>query len=120
MITVTVEHDGYNWVAVSACGGTTSAKRIDQLPDRVREIVELMTGDIVDVADISLDIRVPGAELASQARTAREAAERALEHASAMTGAAVDELRSRGYSLRDVAAMVGVSYQRVHQLTSNR
>lgn len=95
MIKVSVEHDGYNWVAIPECGGSTSARCIEQLADRVCEVVELMTGSAVTPDQLRLDVHVPGAEL---------------------TAAAVAALREAGCSVRDIGALIGVSHQRVHQL----
>ena len=81
MIEVSVEHDGYNWVAIPECGGSTSARCIEQLADRVCEVVELMTGSAVTPDQLRLDVHVPGAEQALEARAARAAAEAAADAA---------------------------------------
>jgi hypothetical protein len=117
MIKVNVEHDGYNWVAIPECGGTTSARRIDQLAERICEVVELMTGQTVTPEQLDLDVHVPGAAEALQARAARQAAEDANALSAELTSAAVAALSAAGCSVRDIGALVGVSYQRVHQLS---
>jgi hypothetical protein len=39
-----VQHwDGFNWVAEPETGGVTQARRLDQLPARLSEVVELIT-----------------------------------------------------------------------------
>lgn len=111
-----VEWDGYNWVAIPEVGGTTQAKRIDQLPERVAEVVELMTGKVIDPADVVLDIDFPGADEATALREMRESIATAEAELTARTRRCVLQLRKKGVTLRDAAVMVGVSYQRVHQL----
>ena len=112
----TVQHDGYNWVAIPECGGATFSKRLDQLAGRVKEVVELMTGRSIDLGDIVLQVRVPGSDLAEKAKAARAVAERAAAEAAISTAEAVRTLRRNGLSTRDVAELVGISHQRVSQL----
>ena len=116
MIKVSVEHDGYNWVAIPECGGTTTARSLEQLLDRACEVVEMMTGKKVAPDQLQLDVHIDGAEQAQQARDARRAADLAAAHSAALTAAAVAALRDAGCSVRDIGALVGVSHQRVHQL----
>ena len=113
----TVQHDGHNWVAIPECGGATFAKRLDQLVGRLQEVVELMTGSSIDRADIELRVTIPGSELAAHAKAARAAAEMAATEAAVSTARAVRALRESGLSTRDVAELVGISHQRVSQLT---
>jgi hypothetical protein len=53
---VAVEWDGHYWVATPASGGVTQAKRLDQLPARLAEVIHLMTGEGVAPDGIDLDI----------------------------------------------------------------
>ena len=53
----TVEWDGRYWVATPESGGVTQARRLDQLPARLAEVIHLMTGEDVVPSDIDLDIR---------------------------------------------------------------
>lgn len=116
MIKVTVEHDGYNWVAIPECGGTTTARCLEQLADRVCEVVEMMTGRAVTADELQLEVRVAGAAQARKARAAREAADVAAARSAALTSLAVGALRDAGCSVRDIGTLVGISHQRVHQL----
>lgn len=113
-----VAWDGHRWVAVLDVGGATQARRLDQLPERLAEVHELMTHEAISPDDIELDIDFPGASAAASIRSdrARLAAEEvALAEATAST---IEDLRARQVSLRDVATMVGVSHQRVQQLAA--
>lgn len=116
----TVEWDGRYWVATPESGGVTQARRLDQLPARLAEVIRLMTGEDVATSDIDLDVRYDE-ELGRQAAELRhrradlEASEKEL---AALTAATARALRQRGMNLRDIGTLTGVSYQRVHQLVS--
>jgi len=63
--------------------------------------------------------RQPGpdeAELIDRATTARAQAEAASARAATDTSLAVRALARSGWSMRDIASALGLSYQRVHQL----
>jgi hypothetical protein len=115
----TVEWDGRYWVAAPDSGGVTQAKRLDQLPDRLVEVIELMTGEVVGPESIDLDIHYEDEELGRQAAELRqrradlESSERELADRTAATARA---LRARGMNLRDIGTLTGMSYQRIHQL----
>jgi hypothetical protein len=108
----------YYWVATPQSGGVTQARRLDQLPARLAEVIHLMTGIDVDPSDIDLDIRYDDdigrqtAELRER-RADLEASEKEL---ATLTAATARALRTRGMDLRDIGTLTGVSYQRVHQL----
>lgn len=116
----TVEWDGRYWVAVLEGGGVTQAKRLDQLPERIVEVIRLMTGQAVSPDDVDLEIHYDD-ELGRQAAELRrrraeiEVSERELADRTAATARA---LRARGMNLRDIGTLTGVSYQRIHQLVS--
>jgi hypothetical protein len=117
---VTVEWDGRYWVATPATGGVTQARRLDQLPTRIVEVIHLMSGADVDPADIDLDIRYDD-ELglrAAELRDRRAELEASEKELAAVTAATARALRERGMNLRDIGTLTGVSYQRVHQLVS--
>ncbi|MDQ6783247.1 MAG: hypothetical protein M3063_07370 [Actinomycetota bacterium] len=117
-----VSWDGYSWVAVLDGGGVTQARRLDQLPGRLAEVAKLMGGRTVPPDAFELDIDY-GDELGAQAadlRARRSELAAADEQLVADSSTIIRALRATGLSLRDIAAMTGVSYQRVHQLTSNR
>lgn len=54
-----VEKDGRSWVATLDAGGVTQARRLDQLPERLAEVHELMTGESIDPDDIALEVDFP-------------------------------------------------------------
>jgi hypothetical protein len=113
--------DGRYWVAVPDAGGVTQARRLDQLPGRIAEVLSLMTGEAVSAADVELDVHYDDEELGRRAaelrdrRAALEVSEKQLTELTAETARA---LRQRGMSLRDIGVLTAVSYQRAHQLVS--
>lgn len=111
-----VEWDGHRWVAVLDAGGVTQARQLAQLPARLAEVHELMTGEAISVVDVELDIDFTGAVEAKVLEEERaELATR--QHALAeQTQQIVEQQREAGASVRDIAWMVGVSHQRVQQL----
>ncbi len=96
----------------------TWGKTVDQALDRVREAAALWFQ--TDESQIEL---VPYPVLpktigrtVEQARQARELARDADRRALEQTRKAVAALTNRGISMRDAAAILGISHQRVHQL----
>lgn len=119
MITTQVEWDGWDRVAVPDVGGVTQAKRLDRLPQRITEVVRLMTGRAVDEDDVVLAIDFPGAAEAATLRADREAIADAERELAERTRRWVLRLRQQGASLRDIAHLTGISHQRAHQLIAD-
>ena len=115
-VRATVTWDGYSWIAVPAVGGVTQARRLDQLPYLVADVVMVLTGLELDPAEVELEVEFPGAAEAAAVRAARSQVSGAERELAARTRLAVLALRRQGVSLRDIATMVGVSFQRVHQI----
>lgn len=99
-------------------GAITQVRRLDQAVADISEALELMTGS----ADFTVEVtEVVGSAVASEAvavRALRAEAERAAATAEACTREAATKLRSAGFTYRDAGALLGVSHQRVQQLTS--
>lgn len=96
----------------------TWGKTVDQALARMREAAALWFQN--DEASINL---VPHPVLpkatgktVEQARQAREQARKADRTAIEQTRRAAAALANRGISMRDAAAILGISHQRVHQL----
>ena len=115
-----VHWDGFNWVAEPEAGGVTQARRLDQLPARLSEVVELMTGVAVPAEDWDLDVSFEGS-LARRAAAVRKMRDELDERERSVldeTVRVVRDLRDHGMSFRDIATLTGISYQRAHQLVS--
>lgn len=115
-----VTWDGYYWVAVLDGGGTTQAKRLDQLPARLVEVVRLMTGETVPADEIGLDIDYGDGlgRIAAELQSERVAAEAATQYLQERTVTLIRQLRASGVSIRDIGTMTGLSHQRVSQVVS--
>ena len=59
---VDCEWDGYSWIAkvVGIPGAVTQGKRLDLLPDRIVEVVKLMTDETISSDEITLSPRLGG------------------------------------------------------------
>lgn len=99
-------------------GAITQVRRLDQAVADISEALELMTG----TADFTVEVaEVLGSAVASEAvavRALRAEAEQAVANVEACTREAAAKLRSAGFTYRDAGALLGVSHQRVQQLTS--
>ncbi len=96
----------------------TWAKTVDQALARVREAAVLWFE--VDEDEIELDpqpvLPKTTARTVAQARQARQEARNADRRAVEQNKKAAAALTARGISMRDAAAILGISHQRVHQL----
>lgn len=114
--------DGYNWVATieDMPGALTQAKRLDLIPQRIVEVVKLISGQEISSDDITIVPRVDpdldqvAAEI-SELETSLHEVDAALAERRRQV---VHELRRRGFPLRDIGVIAHVSHQRVHQLLS--
>lgn len=121
---IVTKEDGW-WVAQTqgVTGGATEARKLKDLRG---EVIDLLSGLLdLDEADIELTMQmgeaVPAA--AEQINTFRDA-QQALDDAKATYEQAQREaavqLREQGVSVRDAAELLGLSFQRVSQLTQAR
>jgi predicted RNase H-like HicB family nuclease len=122
---VVTREDGH-WLAdVPALQGAhTFARSLPALDQAVREVVVLAAGlpdeDMPGLV-LEFDYRTGDPELDSTAlevRRLRRQADELAAAASARTGEVAAQLVARGLSVRDVASLLGISPQRVSQLTA--
>lgn len=119
---VVITREGHNWLAdvPSVPGAHTFARSLPSLYDSVREVIVLMD-DLDDDATpaVTYRLEVDDALLREAVDVGRARVELAeLERSvQARTGKTVTELTARGYSVRDVAALIGVTPGRVSQMT---
>jgi hypothetical protein len=120
--TATCEREGKWWVITVPelpSGGVTQVKRLDQAVDTVRSLVHLMTGEWP--GDVTLDVRVPGdlGEEVARSRELRERAEAEARESAAIARKAARSLAADGLPMRDIGEILGISYQRAHQLLAS-
>jgi predicted RNase H-like HicB family nuclease len=96
----------------------TWGRTVEQALGRMREAAALWFQTSEDQIDLLPHPVLPKAadRTLEQARQAREQAKRADRLAVERTRKAAAALTERGISMRDVAAILGISHQRVHQL----
>jgi predicted RNase H-like HicB family nuclease/DNA-binding CsgD family transcriptional regulator len=96
----------------------TWGKTVDQALTRIREAAALWFQTDENEIELTPHPVLPKAagRTVEQARQAREQARTADRHAIEQTRKAVAALTARGISMRDAAAILGISHQRVHQL----
>ena len=113
------DEDGY-WFAdfPDIPGCHTQAKTREHLRVRMRDALDLFVPD-ADTATITEDLRLPGHHLTKLVRKSGELRSRAQDldrQSRAATSEAANALISSGFSLRAAAEVLGISYQRVHQV----
>ena len=117
VLTYVRDEDGW-WVASvpSVKGCHTQGRTIGEARRRIRDALELYIKG-ADTAELVDDIRMDAAlrKALQEAQEARREAEASQALAVAKTATAVAKL-GKSMSMRDVADLVGVSHQRVHQL----
>ena len=124
---VVVTREDRHWLAdvPELAGAHTYARSLPALDQGVREVVVLAAGlpdEAMPGLALDYDYRTGDPELDATAlevrRLRRQADELAAAAATARTGQAAAQLAARGLSVRDIAALLGISPQRVSQLTA--
>lgn len=115
----TVERGDRYWVvSVSGVERSTQARHLRELDDMVKDLIHVMTKEPVESIQVNYHIVLPSnvqARLEHAEQLRKEAAE-AQAQAAAETRAAARELHGDGIPLRDIGRVLGVTYQRAHQL----
>ena len=123
---VVVTREGGLWLADvrGLEGAHTYARSLPVLDQAVREVI-VLAADLPDEAMAGLAIeyryRTGDPELDAttlEVRRLRREADELAAAAAARTGQVAVQLVARGLSVRDVAALLGISPQRVSQLTA--
>jgi len=113
----TAVFDGTWWVVEVPGYGATQCRSVTQARRMARALVADLDYVGVDEVVVDLEVRVP--EVSDQlrrARKAQEAAQAALAGQAAARRVLVRDLRDRGLSQHDIAAVVGVSRPAVQKL----
>lgn len=82
----------------------------------------MFTEDSAAEAVVAVQPALPDSAVHSiaEAREARRAAEQTQRRAGDLMAAAARDLAEQGYTVRDIGAVMGVSFQRVQQLIGKR
>lgn len=115
---VAVERDEAGWwigTARGVAGVHTQARSLPTLRERA---IEALAAAGVERAEVVLDLKLPSKTSARlrAAAAARTKAEQATEAAGRLLREVARELTSSGVGVRDAGELLGVSFQRVHQL----
>jgi hypothetical protein len=113
-----VERGDRFWIVTVPGVGATQARHLRELEAMTTDLIQVMTGES-DPA-VSYDFRLPPEVRKHLARAEKLRTDSASAQAAAAgeVRAAARALRDQGIPLRDVGRLLGVSYQRAHQLTS--
>lgn len=123
---VVVTREGDAWLAdvPDLPGAHTYARTLPALNKAVREVVILaadLPEDALDSVELEWTFHTGNPELddeAAQVRLLRAHAEQAMSEATERTAKLAQRLVADGTSVRDVATLLGISAQRVSQVTS--
>ena len=105
------------WVArvLELDGCHTQGRSIAQARSRIREAMELFDVSPDAVIEETIDVGTLNADI-QQVRRMRQEAEQLVRESTSETTRLANRLVQAGFSRRDVGELVGVSFQRVHQL----
>lgn len=114
----TVHREGDWWVIDVDGIGVTQAKRLDKVEHMARDLVASLRD--VPVDDVAVSIRFDLApdvqRLVAAAKAAADTARDAQRRATELAQEAFTRLQGEHWSMRDIAQVTGVSFQRVHQV----
>lgn len=121
-VTVTAQRGATAWVLECAeAGAVSQCRRLSQADAEMREAIAYQLGIGQDEFEIRLDIELPEDSLALVARVAelRQQAAAATAEANEAQRAAARALAAQHLSVRDIGAVMGLSYQRAAQLLAS-
>lgn len=97
----------------------TQTRRLDQIPDMVRDALTLFPEITKDPENATIVIQVQGEveELAKQARELDQQAKKLQEQASNCMRDTVQKLVEHGLKLRDIGTLLNISSHRVQKLS---
>ena len=113
------ERDGASGASTSAkSAGSTQARNLREVEPMARDLIAIMDEIPEDSFELDVQIALPEEVRAALERSAelREQAARSQAEAARLARSAAGHLHDQGLPLRDIGKMLGVSYQRAHQL----
>mgnify|MGYP005983963353 CR=1 FL=1 len=121
--TVTAERGTSTWLCFLQCvehpGAVSQTKRLAEADELMREAISFVANVDESDIDITLDVRTDAdaMRLLTDARAKRAESKRLAAEAAEQIAEAAGRLVRAGISLRDTGHLLGVSHQRVSQLT---
>jgi hypothetical protein len=120
---VEVTREGRWWlISVPQIDGVTQARRYADIEKMARDLIAITLD--VRLSEVAVDVTfgdIDGVPVASRIQTIASEKEKAAQleqDAAAQTKTLVRELVAHNVPLRDIGAMLGLSFQRVHQLAA--
>jgi hypothetical protein len=116
----TATRQGKWWfIDIPELGTGGQARTLREIDEAAREVVAGWLDQRVEDIRVSIDVVVPAPahDAWRAAEEAEAAARRQASEAAALRRQAVAQLREAGITLTDAGTLLGVSTQRVHQLT---
>ena len=120
--TVTAERAGKYWhLRVPAVDRSTQARKVSEIDEMARDLIAIMTGSEPESFDISVHLVLPAdaAEHFQRSTTLRETAAKANAESAVESRAGARALQDAGLSIREIASVMDLSFQRVHQLVND-
>jgi len=120
-VKVTAERSGKWWVLESAeAGAVSQCRTLSQVDEEMREAIAYQLQVPENSFDIRVDVVLPAQYKAEieRSQVLHDEAERAAREAADARRQAAKELQRLHMSVRDIGEVMGVSYQRAHQLVS--
>ena len=120
----TVTRDGRCWmVRIPEIGGLTQARRLSEAKYMARSLVAITLHIPADSFDVDVEVGKVGtvqvAERAARLRAARETATRLEREVQNDAESLARDLANEGLPLPDIGDILGISYQRAHQLVAH-
>lgn len=119
--TVNVTRDEDAWmVDVPAVKRVTQALNLKEVDVMARDLISIMTDEDPETIALDVHVQLPDAVESHvlESKRQREAAEESARKAAAESRLAAKTLHGMGITLRDIGTMLGISYQRAHQLVN--
>lgn len=117
----TVKRGERYWLVTVDGVGMTQARNLREVPEMIQDLVATVLDVAPDSFGVPWSISLPDfvLEHLERARALREESKRAQSESAKELRLAAKRLREQNLPLRDIGQVLGVSYQRAHQLVSS-
>jgi hypothetical protein len=107
-------------ISIDGINGLSQARRLSDAEHNAKELISASTGENLDEITVAINVeRVGTVKVARRLATVTAKRAKAAEletAASTATRALATDLATAGIPLRDIGTLLGVSFQRAHQL----